>query len=186
MQRLFTEGLRSRDVILSEQTFERHFQIADGYIGHVDTLMSGLEDDFLRSRYLGFVIVSTVTVYEISAKEIIFKFARKKNKVFGEFLENRFERFNARIQIADLNKDFVVRFGKKYSDRFKRKLDDREKVTLNGQGLSMKGAYKNLINWRNNFVHTGDAPTTTNYDEVKRFYFVGQDVLRCLDETLVR
>ncbi len=164
----------------------QHFQIADDYIEYVDGVMNAMGDDFIRSRYLGFVIVSAVTVYEISAKEIIFNFARKKHKVFGEFMEARFQRTNAKIQIDDLKNDFVRKFGVKYEKRFTKKLDTLESRTLLSERSSVKGAYKNLINWRHSFVHTGAAPNTTNYEEIKKFYNLGKNVLICLDETLTR
>ncbi len=166
--------------------FEQHFQIADDYIEHVDQNIAGLKDGFIQSRYLGFTIVSAVTVYEIAAKDIIFEFTRKKHKVFGEFTENRFERFNARIQIKQLKDDFVGNFGERYEKRFTNKLNEMEDLLLKSERLSMKGAYKNLITWRNAFVHAGEAPTTTNYEEVKKSYHLGKNVLRCLAQSLVR
>ena len=166
--------------------FEDHFSIADDYITHVDSMMDSLNNQFLENQYLGFVIVSTVTVFEIAAKDIIFEFAKRKHKVFGEFMAGRFEKFNARIQVDDMKRDFVSKFGEKYVKRFDRELAKVERQGLVEAGQSTKGAYKNLINWRHNFVHTGSAPQTTNYQEVKKFYDLGKDVVRCLDKSLYR
>jgi hypothetical protein len=166
--------------------FEQHFQMADDYIDHVDQSIADLADGFIQSRYLGFTIVSAVTVYEIAAKDIIFDFTRKKHKVFGEFTEKRFDRFNVRIQINQLRDDFVHNFGDRYERRFVKKLNEMEDKLLASERLSMKGAYKNLITWRHAFVHAGEAPTTTNYDEVKKSYHLGKNVLRCLAQSLVR
>lgn len=165
---------------------EDHFRKADEYLTHVQAAISTVKDGFIQSRYLGFVIVSSVTVYEISIKEIISSFANRKHKVFGQFVDGKFERLNARIQIQDLLGDFVENFGDVYAKRFRKLLDDQEKAILLKQRASMKGAYKNLIKWRHDFVHTGAAPPTTNFGEVHQSYELGKDVVRCLERALIR
>lgn len=165
---------------------EDHFRKADEYLAHVQAAISTIQDGFIQSRYLGFVIVSSVTVYEISIKETISTFANRKHKVFGQFVDGKFERLNARIQIQDILTDFVENFGEVYAKRFRRLLDEKERAVLTGQRTSMKGAYKNLIKWRHDFVHTGTAPPTTNLVEVRQSYELGKDVVRCLEQALRR
>ena len=163
---------------------ETKFLPADEYLRYVEQAVSAELDQYIQSRYLGFVIVTSVTVYEIAAKEIISTFANKKHKIFGSFIDGRFEKIDARIQIEDLDNDFVKYFGERYSKKFKQLLADKEEETLQTKRASMKAAYKNLIRWRHDFVHNGNAPTTTNLAEVCSFYELGKDVIRCFDEAL--
>jgi hypothetical protein len=68
-----------------------HFQLADDLITHLDGVMSGISDPFISSRYVGFVSVVAVTVYELAIKEIFLDFSRRKHKVFGTFADAYFE-----------------------------------------------------------------------------------------------
>ena len=65
-----------------------HYILADGVITHLNGVVAGLTDQFLVSRYIGFVSVSAVTVYELAIKEIFTSFGEKKHKVLGQFTRN--------------------------------------------------------------------------------------------------
>ena len=45
-----------------------HFRLADDLIAHLDTVMGGISDPFISSRYVGFVSIVAVTVYELAIK----------------------------------------------------------------------------------------------------------------------
>ena len=62
-----------------------HFQLADDVISHLNTVIGGISDPFIASRYVGFVAVASVTVYELAIKEIFIDFGERKHKVLGEF-----------------------------------------------------------------------------------------------------
>lgn len=162
------------------------FSLADDYITHLDGMMAGIADPFIQSRYLGFIAISAVTVYELAIKDIFFSFADKKHVVLGNTTRAKFEKINGRIQLKSLKGEHIGPFGEKYIKRFGKKLEERENQSLRSGSGSVKAAYGNIISWRHTFVHSGEAPTTTNYNEVKRAYQAGKDVLHALNDTMYR
>src|ERR1700719_384799 len=104
-----------------------HFKLADDLIAHLNPIVSGVADPFLQSRYTGFVTVNCVTVYELAIKEILCDFGQAKHKVLGHFTRNYFDRLNGRIKYAELHGNHLSRFGEKYSLRFRRAVELREK-----------------------------------------------------------
>jgi len=163
-----------------------HFRLADDYILHLDTLMGGIADPFIQSRYLGFVLISAVTVYELAIKEVFYTFADKKHLVLGEFARAKFSRLNGRIMSDDLTSQHICMFGKKYVTKFNATLKASDDASLRAGNGSVKESYNNVIRWRHAFVHRGSAPTTTNYAEIKQAYTLGKNVIHCLEQSMRR
>lgn len=166
--------------------YQEHFNLADEYIRHLDMVMNSIPDPFIKSRHVGFLAVSAVTVYELAVKEILIEFSENKHKVLGSFARSYFDRINGRIKTQIIKDEYVSRFGEKYKKRFQKILDEKEKELLKTQGVSIKSSYANIITWRNDFAHEGKIPTTATYDEVKRSYEVGKNLINCLADTMVR
>lgn len=162
------------------------FALADDYISHLDGMMASIADPFIQSRYLGFIAISAVTVYELAIKDIFIDFAERKHSVLGNIARTKFEQINGRIKLPSLRTEHIRPFGDKYVRRFDRKLEEKERESLIAGLGSLKSAYGNIISWRHTFVHNGEAPTTTTYNEVKRAYQTGTGVLHVLYETMVR
>ncbi len=157
-----------------------HFKLTDDLIQHLDSILVGLSDPFIESRYTGFLAVSAVTVLELSMKTIFRDFASAKHKVLGTFCEKYFDRINGRIGLDLIKGDYLPRFGLKYQVRFKQRLDKLERQRLRASGSSVKASYGNLITWRHGFAHEGTIPVNATYPEVKRAYGCGKDVMNCL------
>ena len=166
--------------------YDDHFRLADDYITHLDVVMSGIGDPFIKARYTGFLAVSAVTVYELALKTIFQEFAAGKHKVLATFSSAYFERINGRIRIDVIKKEYTRRYGDKYSKRFMKKLQDCEKRTLQSQHESVRTSYENIITWRNEFAHEGVIPATPTYDEVKKAYTFGKEVIHCLAQSMRR
>lgn len=164
--------------------YSDHFVLADDYITHLDAVILGISDPFIKSRYAGFLSVSAVTVYELAIKTIFIDFAKKKHSTFGTFVNSHFTRINGRIKLENIKNEYVPRFGDKYLTRFKTKLDKKEKEVLKSAGASIKSSYSNIITWRNDFAHAGQIPVTATYDEVKKAYAMGKIVIDCLAESM--
>lgn len=164
--------------------YASHFQLADDIITHLDTVVGGIADPFVQSRYIGFVAISSATVYELAIKDIFCDFSQKKHKILGTFVSSYFDRINGRIKTKILKKDYIPRFGDKYLKRFQKKLDEKEKEYLRTQGISILSAYNNVIEWRNQFAHEGKVPNTVTYTEITRAYRNGKVVIDCLAETM--
>lgn len=79
-----------------------HFRLADDLLAHLRTVVSGIQDPFLASRYTGFFAIAGVTVYELAIKEIFCEFGARKHKVLGHFTRTYFERVNGRIRYKSL------------------------------------------------------------------------------------
>jgi len=163
-----------------------HFQLADSYLNHIDSVIGAIADPFIQSRYTGFLAVSAVTVYELAIKAIFIEFAAGKHKVLANFTNVYFERINGRIKIDTLKEEYVKKFGEKYMKRFVRKLNEKESEILRLNHASLKTCYGNIVTWRNNFVHEGIVPTNATHDEVKKSYHCGKYVIHCLAETMRR
>lgn len=166
--------------------YKEHFKDADDFLCHVDGLIASMSNPLIEQRYLGFVAVSAVTVYELAMKDIFIGFCSKKNGVFGHYSRSRYERTNGRISLEDIRKNNLRLFGDKYLKRFNRKLDAAEMESLQIGGGSIKSSYGNIISWRNRFVHTGIPPNTTTFREVRSSYERGKAVFDCLADTMVR
>lgn len=166
--------------------YSDQFSIADDFITHLDGVMDGIGDPFLQSRYLGFVVLSAVTVFELSIKEIFCTFAAKKHVVLGNMARAKFEQINGRIKLHNLRTEFIKPFGEKYLLKFNKKLDTAELESLRAGRGSILSSYGNIIQWRHDFVHQGVGPQTTNYAEIKGAYGRAKEVVRCLDASMVR
>jgi hypothetical protein len=167
-------------------TFEGRFVQADEFLNHVDGLMAGLADDLVRTRYLGFIAVAAVTSYELAIKDILYLFSDKKHRALGELARSKFNRLNGQIKLVDLKERHVSCFGRKYFDRFEKKLCHREEVAQQARLGDIRTSYGNMITWRHSFVHRGEWPATATYDDVKRSYELGKEVVRALDDAMVR
>lgn len=166
--------------------FEDRFNLADEYLNHVDAVMQDIEDDFIKSRYLGFVAVSAVTAYELAIKDILYRFSDNKHRALGELARSKFDRLNGQIKLRDIRERHVACFGRKYSDRFDRQVEIAEQKALQNRAGSVKSSYGNLVTWRHNFVHEGEWPTTATYGDLRNAYEHGKELIRCLDRAMVR
>ena len=166
--------------------YTANFQHADDIINHLNTIVPPLTDPLLKVKYIGFVAVAAVTVYEMAIKTIFIEFAKKKHKVLGTFTEAFFERINGRIKISHIREDYLIKFGEKYLRRFNVKLEKCSNDYMRTNRRDIKSAYSNVINWRNDFAHEGMMRTTATYPEVLQAYKDGKEIIRCLAETMTR
>lgn len=163
-----------------------HFKHADDVVNHLNGIVPAIGDPLLKIKYIGFVAVVSVTVYELAIKQIFADFANKKHKVFGNFAESYFRRINGRIKIQVIQDEYIKKFGEKYSVKFARNLDKASKQYLAANKRDIKSSYSNLITWRNDFTHEGKLNTTTTYSEVVQAYQDGKQVIHCLADTMKR
>ncbi len=163
-----------------------HFRHADDVVAHLNGVVHGLSDQLLRAKYVGFVTVAAVTVYEIAIKDIFLDFARKKHKVLGQFTESYFDRINGRIKISVIQDDYVAKFGEKYVKQFNNKLKTEADIHLKAHKRDIRTSYANLILWRNTFAHEGRLASNATYQEVVTAYQDGKLVIKCLADAMVR
>ena len=166
--------------------YTSNFKHADDIIAHLNTVVPLLTDPILRVKYVGFVAVAAVTVYEMAIKSIFIDFAKKKHKVLGNFTEAFFERINGRVKVEHIREDYIIRFGEIYLKRFDVKLEQCSNDYLRTHGKDIKSSYSNLITWRNDFAHEGILRTTATYPEAIQAYEDGKEIIRCLAETMTR
>lgn len=163
-----------------------HFRSTDDLIAHLDGVVPTITDPVLKSQYIGFLNVSVVTVFELCVKELLVDFARKKNRSFGVYCANVFEKLNGRVSLKDLRDMHVKKFGEKYVNRFSVRLDAAEVVALRERAISLKSSYGNVIVWRNKFAHEGLLPANASYRETTRGYEAGKEIISCLANSMVR
>lgn len=162
----------------------QHFSLADNFIAHVKKTVG--TDPFITTRYIGFVAVSAVTVYELAIKDIYCCFGENKNAVFGNFVAQHFYRINGRIKLDDIKDRHLNLFGEKYKSRFLKKLYQIEQDTLKRDKVSIKASYGNIIRLRHLFAHEGIIPGTVSLEEALTSYELGKHVIYCLNETMRR
>lgn len=166
--------------------YHDHFRLADDMIAHLDTVVGAIADPFVASRYVGFVSVVAVTVFELAIKDIFCEFGDKKHSVLGTFTRSYFDRINGNISLDTIRREYTKRFGNKYVEKFKKKLDNADTSRLRVDGVSVKSSYSNVITWRNEFAHAGRIPSTVTYEEMTKAYEAGKEVIRCLAEAMQR
>jgi hypothetical protein len=166
--------------------YATRFQHADDVVTHLNGFVPTLTDPLLTAKYVGFVAVAAVTVFEMAIKDIFVDFAGKKHLVLGAFVESYFKRINGRIKLNTVKDEYISRFGDRYIKRFSRHLDTTSASYLRVHRRDIKAAYNNLIVWRNDFAHEGRINSTTTYNEVVQAYTDGKEVIHCLARTMVR
>ena len=166
--------------------YQSNFIHADAIIAHLAGLRGPALDPILESKYVGFVAVACVTVFELAIKEIIVSFADKKHQVLGTFVRNRCERMNGRIQIDALKQDYISPLGVKYKERFERKVTERATLTLRARHRDIRVSYRNIILWRHSFAHAGAVGANATWAEVVQAYEDGKEIVDCLHQSLVR
>lgn len=166
--------------------YQDHFKHADDLVAHLNGVVPTIADPLLQAKYIGFVSVAAVTVYELAVKQIFIDFAAKKHKVLGHFTESFFERINGRIKLPVVKDEYIDRFGERYTNRFKKNIEVFSKNYLAKHKRDIRSSYANLITWRNDFAHEGKLNATATYGEVIQAYEDGKEVIRCLAETMVR
>ena len=163
-----------------------NFTHADDLVAHLDTIVPTINDPILKAKYVGFLSVAAVTVYELALKEIFVEFARQKHQVFGNFAESYFRRINGRIRVDVIKDEYIPRFGSKYQKRFQRKIEKVVSDFLRSKRRDPRAAYGNLITWRNEFAHEGKINKTATYTEAAQAYEDGKEVIHTLAAVMNR
>ena len=166
--------------------YSTRFQHADDVVAHLNGIVPTITDPLLAAKYVGFVSVAAVTVFEMAIKDIFVDFAGKKHLVLGVYVESHFKRINGRIKLNIVKDEYVSRFGDRYKKRFSKRLDKAAEEYLRVHRRDIKASYNNLIVWRNDFAHEGRINSTTTYSEVVQAYTDGKEVIRCLAGSMVR
>lgn len=163
-----------------------HFKHADDVINELNKYVPSITDQLIKSKYVGFVSVAAVTVYELAIKDIFIEFANKKHKVLGSFTEAFFDRINGRIKIKIIKDDYISKFGNKYVRNFSKKIDEEKENFLRVNRRDFNTSYSNVITWRNDFAHEGKINQNATYEEVVLAYEDGKQVIHCLANSMVR
>lgn len=163
-----------------------HFKHADDVITELNNYVPLLTDPLVKIKYVGFVAIVSITVYELAVKDIFIQFSKIKNKTFGTFVEKYFDRINGKIKINIIQDDYIKKFGDKYVNKFKNILKKESINYLKLNRRDFQSSYSNLITWRNDFAHEGKINQNATYDEAVQAYEDGKQVLHCLAKCMVR
>ena len=160
------------------------FQHADDVAAHLHEVITSDTDPLLVMKYVGFVSVAGVTVYELAIKDILIEFARRRHTLFGDYVASALERKNGRIRIDSIKAD-VEKFGSTFKERFSEELEETSRRYLRGSRQDIRMCYGNLITWRHEFAHQGEIrQTSATFPEVTQSYEAGKQVIHCLDRVL--
>ncbi|MFZ1520164.1 MAG: HEPN domain-containing protein [Ignavibacteriaceae bacterium] len=161
-----------------------YFQLADDTISHLNSFIPSVSNPLIVSKYIGFVSVSAVTVYELAIKAILISFSHTKHEILGNFAQSYFERINGRIKIKIIKEDYLKRFGEGYVNIFEETIQNEENLILQDSRKSIISSYSNIIEWRNSFAHEGIIPSTVTYREIVDSYEMGKKIIDCLARTM--
>lgn len=157
------------------------FADSDSFIEHIRGAANNIEDDYVTSRYVGFVAVSAITIYEVNVKQLLQSFGARMHPMLGNFASITFKKLNARIGRDDIEK-YLGHYGEDYVAGFREVVNAKERERE--QEGSVKGSYKNLLTWRHQFVHAGTLPNQATFDESLRAYELGKEVVNALSDIL--
>jgi RiboL-PSP-HEPN len=166
--------------------YQAHFAHADAIVAHLNGVVPTLGNPLLEAKYVGFITVAAVTVYELAIKEIFIEFAKKKHTAFGNFTEKFFERLNGRIKTKELRENYIKGFGEKYVLRFDKQLEKEAKAYLTLHKRDIRSSYGNIITWRHDFAHAGKINANATYSEAALAYEEGKVVIHCLAQVMIR
>lgn len=166
--------------------YRDHFVHADDVVDCLRVYVPTLDDPLKRIKFVGFVAVASVTVYEQAVKSIFIEFGEAKHKVFGQYVRAHFDRINGRISYKSIKDEYVRQFGEKYYKRFKNKIKERSGSYLKTYKRDIVNSYGNIITWRNDFAHEGKINSMATFNETIEAYEDGKEVIRCLAETMRR
>lgn len=162
--------------------YDKHYKLVDDVTHHFDEVTKSI-DAFIESRYVGFFAVASISVIELTYKEIIIDFATKAHPAFGSFFAAHYERLNARVKLKHINDD-LKRLGGPFHARFNKLLDRVSTHQIRRNSFSVKDAYASLITCRHDFSHQGSIPENVSYNDVKNGYRAGKVILACLAKAL--
>ncbi|NDU80276.1 MAG: hypothetical protein G3I11_02850 [Ferrovum sp.] len=167
--------------------YSDHFLHADEVVTNLNTIIfpNNDIDALVKTKYIGFVSVVAVTVYEMAVKDIFIEFARKKHKVLESFTAAYFDRISGRINLKTITDDYISKFGDRYKIRFGQKIEKRKETYLKQNRRDIKVSYQNIITWRNAFVHGGSSNLPTSTDIIQD-YEAGKEVIHILAASMTR
>lgn len=164
--------------------YQNRFNSVDLLIAQLAPIAQPGTDPLVLSAMAGIVAVEAVTAYELAIKDIFEDFSRKKNKVFGCFVQSSLGRLNGRIRYQEIRDNMVKAFGDKYHKRFVDKKDLKTAIVMANEHVDLVQTYDNLVLGRHQFVHAGRL--TMTLQEAIRYYNIGKDLIAALDETMKR
>lgn len=145
-------------------------------------LYKSAPDEWTKSRLAGLVAVEAAWCFEVSIKRAVLDFCQKRDLVFGSFMENRYRNMSGRIKTADIQTEFLERFGDKYRTAFAQSLDAIRQAAQKANRDDPTNRYNVLIETRHNFVHTGSLNLTFN--ETIEYFEDACLVIEALEKTL--
>lgn len=164
--------------------YQNHFRLVDDLLPHLDATVGAITDQFVTSRYSGFLALSSATVLELCVKELLIEHAAAISPVFGVFVSKSYERLNGRVKIRALKEEHLPRYGARYVSHFSKLLTRTDRLRLRSHGRLISQSYDNVISWRHGFAHEGIVPPHATYGDVRNAYIDSKLVVQCLAITL--
>lgn len=150
------------------------------------TSAAARESDPIKVQTLGgFLCVAAGSAIESCVRTEYLNFAALESAAFEAFVENHFEKFNARIRLHQIAEDFTQKIGGVYYKRFVRMRAAVTTSYIRRFRADPFAAYSNLVQWRHSFVHERTLPPAT-LDHIVMSIFLSEAVMQCLHRSLSR
>jgi len=151
--------------------------------------LRGLENR-LENELAGMFSVAIVATYEDIIKETLIDYSGKIHPKFQTYIENDFEKINARIRWNDLN-SYAVKFGldewqdpasQKTGTIFDGLLKQKREIVERRFRRDLMRSYDFLLDWRNGYAHELSTPPVT-FKDVYDTHRTAQYVIRTFVKT---
>jgi len=166
--------------------YTERFLHADEVIKHLNTVVPTISNHLLVQKYVGFVSVVAVTVYELAIQNIFIESAKKTHQEFGVFAEAWFDKINGRIKLKNIKTDYLSKFCEERRSRFEKNLEKKSSDSIRENGRDITSAYGSVIATRNTFVHAPNIQSHVTYVEIVKAYEDGKKVIHCLAEAMAQ
>ncbi len=156
------------------------FRETDSFLKHLEETVTLINDDYLKSQYVGIVAVKAVSAYEVAVKTLLIDYARNIHPIVLKFAEDQYQKLSARISRDEIKK-YLELYGKNILNQFKF-IED----TKDARG-GVKSSFTSLQTWRHYFVHQNELHPNqqqSTFEESIKAYELGKGVIYALAEAL--
>lgn len=146
---------------MPRKDLDSHFQRIDDLAAEMSKFAppGTVDADAFRADLAGLLVVTMAATYESCVKDILFNFASRNHKNFGQYVLIRYEKLNSKVAVGDLH-NYAKMFSPSAADKFKKDIKKRRDYIYKRTGRDITDAYTQILQWRHAFAHSWTRNTT--------------------------
>ena len=160
----------------------------DRHLARIDALVSDMKHfvpdgtpgatGFLADL-AGLLVVAIAATYENCVKEVLTLYAARRHSDFEQFVSKNYAKISSKIAEDDLLR-YAKLFGDPIHAKFKSLLQEKSKAIHEKTGQNFKSMYKQILEWRHEYAHSGIRNTTIS--EAARFHLFAKRMIYCFEK----